>query len=318
MKSKNVAGMSLKGGRKDNFFFCLLEHYPENDRWFLKSLLQVKDEEGKDGNEAIKTWLNDYEPQALVVDIPLTNPECKTCKKDCKGAADCEEEATKKIQKQINSILLEDLRIREENPKQYEFDRNVDDLIDYSKDFFDKETHDHILSRSFKRKLKKGYLPYWNRPIDVWVWYYYYDSLLDMFNIAYDSFGNISLMRLFRFSYLKSHFSSTLNLHEGNIHLTIIELLRASIIRKKDALTFMEVEAGIESRLDIIKAIEKKLDIFIYDNDLETIVHNPRAFESFLLALAGKNISLKKIRTVPDWAKGKESNFVVPIFSRNK
>jgi len=47
MDSKNVAGMSLKGGRKDNFYFCLLEHYPEKDRWFLRSLLHVKDEEGK-------------------------------------------------------------------------------------------------------------------------------------------------------------------------------------------------------------------------------------------------------------------------------
>ena len=50
---RNIAGMSMKGGRKDNFFFCLLEHFDDGDRWFLRSLLQVKDEEDLAGDEGI-------------------------------------------------------------------------------------------------------------------------------------------------------------------------------------------------------------------------------------------------------------------------
>ena len=29
---KNIAGMSMKGGRKDNFFFCLLEYFPKKKK----------------------------------------------------------------------------------------------------------------------------------------------------------------------------------------------------------------------------------------------------------------------------------------------
>ena len=38
-----TAGMSLGGGKRENFFFRLLEHFPKEDRWFLTSLKQVKD-----------------------------------------------------------------------------------------------------------------------------------------------------------------------------------------------------------------------------------------------------------------------------------
>ena len=45
MKRENIAGMSIRGGRRDNFYLCLLEYYQESDRWFLGSLLPVRDED---------------------------------------------------------------------------------------------------------------------------------------------------------------------------------------------------------------------------------------------------------------------------------
>ena len=255
---KNIAGMSLKGGRKDQFYCCLLEYFDDQERWFLKSLLRVKDGEkqtpGKTGDETIHSWINDYQLKKLVVDVPLSYPAYHI-----KNSAkfEKEEEQLKHVQELIEDLLKEDEKRVTENPKKYEQNRNDDDLIDYSKDILKIETFEHILSRSFKRRLKKGFLPYWNRTLDFWVWYYYYDQLLDIFNISFDSFGNVSLMNLFRFDFLKAKFPDSLELFESNYQITLIELLRSSVISRNDIYGLFDIEGVVEARLDIIKKIEK-------------------------------------------------------------
>ena len=313
MEMKNVAGLSMKGGRKDNFIFCLIEYYPDQSRWFLKSLLQVKDEEGRDGDEAIREWISKYKLKNLVVDFPLSTPSCHSCELACPGAVLCQVESVLKVREEIQALIDEDLKIQNHHPKEYERKRNEADEIDYSRDVMAKPTDQHLLSRSFKRRLKKGYLPYWNRPLDFWVWKHYYDQLLDLFNLSFDSFGTTSLMIQSRFTYLRRHFPQDFNLYESHLPILLIELLRAGIIHKRDVLQLSDIEMGMESRLDIIKKIEEHLKVFIYDHDLEFLVKNPRAFESFLLAIVGQNIHLGKQRSLPDWAL-EESQFVIPSF----
>ncbi len=306
MDTKNIGSLSMKGGRNDNFYFCLLEYYPESKRWFLKSLLPVKDEEVSHNDDAIHAWINNYDVKQLVVDFPLSKP-----------AIECTTDAEKNIavvQEKIKNLLDEDQKLINENPKRYEQERNKADEIVYNRDIFSKETAHHLLSRSFKRRLKKGFLPYWNRTLDFWVWKYYYDQILEMFNTSFDSFGNVSLMVLFRFNYIKRHFPKELELFEANAQIIIVELLRSKIILKKDVELLSDMDLGYETRLETIKKIESKLDIFIYNHDLEILVKNPRAFESFLLALAGQNVLQKKNRELPDWTLPQETNFIIPDF----
>ena len=73
MKANNIGSLSMKGGRNDNFYFCLIEYYPDSKRWFLKSLLPVKDEEAIDNDDAIHAWINNFDVKQLVVDFPLSN-----------------------------------------------------------------------------------------------------------------------------------------------------------------------------------------------------------------------------------------------------
>lgn len=314
MESKNIAGMSMKGGRKDNFYFCLLEYYPDSSRWFLKSLLQVRDEEGRDGDDAVREWIEDFKLRQLVVDFPLSSPACHTCKLDCPGVEACPKTEVFPVRERIKRLLQEDMDILERHPKSYERARNLDDEIDVNKDVLEKETHDHMLSRPFKRRLKKGFLPYWNRAVDFWIWRHYYDQLLDIFNSSYDSFGNTSLMLISRFSYLRRHFPQDLELFESNAPVILIELLRSKIIQRKDIDLLNDIELGVEARLDIIRKIEKNLSIFIYDRDLEILVRQPRAFESFLMAVAGQNIQIGKSRKLPEWTQPEETKFVAPAF----
>lgn len=314
MEIKNIGSLSMKGGRNDNFYFCLIEYYSDSGRWFLKSLLPVKDEEANDSDDAIRDWLYNYNVKQLVVDFPLSKPACNDCELECPGATQCPVGSISTVREKIKNLLNEDQKLFSSNPKKYEQDRNKADEIVYNKDIFSKETADHLLSRSFKRRLKKGFLPYWNRPLDFWIWKYYYDQILEMFNTSFDSFGNISLMILSRFSYIKRHFPKGLELFEANEQMILIELLRSKIILKKDVALLADIDLGLEARLDTIKKIESKLDIFIYNHDLEILVKNPRAFDSFLLSLAGQNVLQKKNRQLPDWTEPHRSQFIIPNF----
>lgn len=314
MELKNIAGLSMKGGRNDRFIFCLIEHYPDQDRWFLKSLLQSRDEEGRDGDQAIRDWIDQFHLKELVVDFPLSEPACQICKLDCPGVNQCPDPSVVFVRRAIDKILDEDLKLQQKHPKEYERKRIEDLEFNPRKDIMAKEAHHHLLSRSFKRRLKKGYLPYWNRPIDFWIWRHYYDQLLELFNLSFDSFGSTSLMIQSRFSYLKRHFPNTLKLYESSIPVLLIELFRAGILHKQELQGLNDLELGAESRLDIIRKIESSCNLFIYDRDLEALVENPRAFDSFLLAVVGQNIHLNRSRPI-EKSYLEQSSFVIPSFS---
>ena len=250
----------------------------------------------------------------MVLDTPLSNPACHKCKLDCPGVEKCPEESVTQVKSLVTKVIAEDEKLRDEHPKTYEIQRNQADEYDHTRDILGKDSTHHILSRPFKRRLKKPYLPYWNRPIDVWMWFSYYDQMLELFNITYDSFGNSSLMIQSRLSYLKRHFPKDLSLYESHTAMILIELLKSKIIYQRDILHLTDLDWAIESRLDILKRIEKKLNIFIYDHDLELLCKNSRAFDSFLLALAGKIMIDKKNEKLPTWPGLSDANFLVPHF----
>ena len=53
---------------------------------------------------------------------------------------------------------------------------------------------------------------------------------------------------------------------------------------------------------------------YFYDNDLELLVKNPRAFDSFLLAIAGQNNLMNKSHELPEWSYPDETKFIIPKF----
>ncbi|MGE3608518.1 MAG: hypothetical protein AB7I27_02930 [Bacteriovoracaceae bacterium] len=312
---KNVAGMSLGGGRRENFFFSLLEYYPEKKRWFLKSLHQVKDEEIRDRDEIITSWVNQYGLKQLVVDFPLSRPPCEnSCLSNCKGANSCPRPQVVAVREEMQNLLDEDAKCFQENPKKYEQDRVASLEVDYSKNLLKKNTDEHMLSRSFKRKLRKGFTPYWHRPIDFWVWKNYYDQLLEVFKTSYDSFGNVSFMLLSRLNYLLRHLPTDLKMHESNVQICLIELYRAKVISKSLLFQLFDLDLASSAREQIVLNIETHMEIFIYDNDLETIIKNTQAFDSFILSVVGQRMLMNGLRQIPDWGNSDGGNFIVPSF----
>lgn len=312
---KNVAGMSLGGGRKENFFFSLLEYYPDKKRWFLKSLHQVKDEEIRDRDEIITAWVETYGLKQLVVDFPLSRPPCEeSCLPSCPGASECPRHSVVAVRDEMKQLLDEDADFYQKNPKKYEQERVTSQEVDYSKNLLNKNTDEHMLSKSFKRKLRKGFTPYWHRPIDFWVWKNYYDQLLEVFKISYESFGNVSVMLLARLNYLLRHLPADLKMYESNIHICLLELYRARVVSKSLLLQLFDLDLAPAAREQIVKNVEQHMDIFIYNNDLDTIIKNTQAFESFLLSVIGQKMLMNGLREIPVWGNSDGGNFIVPTF----
>lgn len=307
--------MSLGGGRRENFFFSLLEYFPEKKRWFLTSLHQVKDEEISDRDEIIAAWITQYGLTQLVVDFPLSKPPCEeSCLPNCKGANVCPRESVVEVRDEMEKLLEEDARLHEENPKKYEQNRIASTEVDYSKNLLKKNTDEHMLSRSFKRKLRKGFTPYWHRPIDFWVWKNYYDQLLEVFKISYESFGNVSVMLLAKLNYLVRHLPKDLTMYESNVQICLIELYRAKVVSKSLLFQLFDLDLTSVAREQIIHNIEEHMGIFIYEKDLETIMKNSHAFDSFILSVVGQRMLMNELRTIPSWGNADGGNFIVPTF----
>lgn len=316
-KSKSIAGISLGGGKKENFFFCLLEFFEKENRWFLTSLKPVREEVNLSQDEAITNWVESSDLKKLIVDFPLSKPPCESCDLDCPGEQNCHHPVVTEIRSQMQQLIDEDSKLQKENPKKYEQEREEDNKVDYSRSVLYKETAHHILSKSFKRKLKKGFVPYWNRPVDYWIWKNYYDQLLGTFNVSYDSFGTVSVMLLHKFHYLLRHLPQDLSIYESDPLIILIELYRAKIITRKHLMELQDIDLNTLARVRIAKEIESKLNIFIYKNDLELISKNPKAFESFLLAIAGQALIQKNNRQIPAFGQKDTSRFIAPLFCEN-
>ncbi len=303
LKKKKLAGIGVGSGKKDSFFFCVLEHFPEEKRWFLKTCQQLKEFQYPETEDSLLSWSRDFDLSTVVVDFPLSMPLCHDCQLECPGSFHCEVTEVVNARKDLDELLAKDAVLLSKNPKKYEQERHALETGQLEK-------HDQILSKSFKRKLKKGFVPYWNRPLDLKVWKKFYDDLLLYFNISFDSFGNENLIQILRFKYLSKHFNSDLKLYESNYHICLLELLRKGVILKKNLIDMKSLETAVLGRMDILKQIEEKLNVFMYENDREVMIKNPRAFQSFILTLSGRCL----LEDSFDSYLNSEKNFFIPQF----
>ncbi|MCY4523391.1 MAG: hypothetical protein OXB84_01500 [Halobacteriovoraceae bacterium] len=298
-----IAGISMKGG-KDSFFCSLLEFFPNQKRWALRSLLALKNHSE---DTVIKNWISEHSPQKIVVDFPLSVPACQRCRLTCPGMDRCPQEEIQEIRFRMKELLANDEKMIREDPAGYKNKRGGEN------DFL-KESCEFQLSKAFKRRLNKGILPYLNRAVDFWVWCSYYDQLLKLFNMSYNSFGTISSAAFFRFSYLRRHLPCNLEFFEGSIYIYLIEFLKGDIITKRDIRNLSDINTAISARLQILEGIEKKLGVFMYQKDLDILLEDARAFDSFILSLGGLCIRENNIRELPQWSRPSETKMAIPFF----
>lgn len=294
MSTRKVGGLSLSGAQQEKAYLCLLTYFEEANRWIVENLDEITLESWE-----VKGWdhLKDhYGFESLVVDFPLTTPPCENCPLNCPGLPSCADSRVRSVFFEIEEMLVGDQKNYQQNPKLYERIRIGEKSGD-------------ILSKSFKRRLKKGFIPYWHRVIDFWIWLNYYDEMRYFFRFCYESYGTTSLFLLQKLKYLHHH-SSQMVLYESNFQLILIELLRSEILSKSK----WKLYSDEKLREWILGEVEKKLNIFLYGHEEEILIRSPKAFASFLLSLAGQCLVRSKKKDIPEWVGIDRERWVIPNF----
>ena len=300
---KNFVGaISVYGGKKDCFYLASVEHYPEGQRYFLSHLQKFSEEQFA----LLGQTLASFNLPFVITDLPLDVPPCGNCTALCPGLKSCLHPQTRAAQKFLQDLLQQDRQRYTAHPKDYERQRAAEDLG---------ERRPTLLSRSLRRRCKKGFNPYWHRPIDAYIWANYFDELQQYFKMAYDSFGNTSLMVWWRWQYWQKHLPESTIFWEGRSMLVLLALLRGQIIKVQDLRQLLDWQTGAAAKIKIVQQIERHLNFFIYDRDLEILIREPKAFDSFLLALAAVAADKGQIEHLPSWAASK-APFILPQFVR--
>ncbi len=306
-----VAGISLKSGKKESLSICVFDYFSGSDRWFLKELKQITGEAAELEDELIEQ-LREFNPDSLIVDIPIVMPLCHSCTLNCPGLKNCPVSETRTISTIISDLLENDQKLHLTHPKNYERGRVDMELFDYARNLFAKETIEPLLSRTFKRKLRKGFIPYKHRPVDFWVWCRYHDLFLEVFKTSYESIGQISQVGQQRFFYLQRHLPTKTNVYETSPYFLCLELFRKKLVAKYDLEKLSDLDFVTNARNKVLEAVIDTFDLFIYDHDWETLLKDARSFDAFLLAATGITKHLKQTENAPDWCGKSGECFLIP------
>jgi len=326
-KSTQLASWSCTGGKSEESFFG---HF-DKDKIHIRNVTELniqlnsepnkKDQENQKMSEpSILDFIAEYKPKKMIFDIPLSQPLCATCDLLCPGMELCPKKSFVEIRLKIEELLKEDHLFQSTSPKRYEREREELDLVKYNYPLLDKRTDVPLLSRSFKRKLRRGVLPYWNRPLDFWIWMNYFDAWLKIFGSSYDSFGQSSPIHWAQMTYWKKHFPQNLALYETMPQLVLLELHRGNILSKKKLLQLFDFDQAPFARLDTINTLSELLGFQMTEATIDNIVRYPRAFNSALLLLAlmqeekGKYFDLSHSAFLMDSGN---SHFLVSHFLQN-
>ncbi|MBF0297835.1 MAG: hypothetical protein HQK51_03900 [Oligoflexia bacterium] len=323
MQRTKVAGLALNSGKNEITFLCLFEYFTIDDRWFLTNITELNE-----NSEEFFDVIINHSIKNIIVDFPLSLPACQKCNLPCPGHKKCIDTNILLVRQEIDNLLLTDKEKNDKSPKKYEEDRVNDNLIDIHRDQLIKKSSDYLLSKPFKRKLRKGIIPYWNRTLDFYLWLNYYDPMLNIFNLVYDSYANSSLMKQFKHLYWKKFHPNDLMMYESNVYIILIELLRNKTISSLNLkkINSANIHDANSARESIIDSISMKLNVFIYETDKEILMKNPKAFQSFILGLAGRfinnnnnnnndnnnNKNKNQLNKLPSWAENDLCNFIVP------
>lgn len=312
--SLTPAGLSMTTSKTEDFYLTYFEIQNHEGVRFKLHIKDQSDFAQPQHDLLIVKFLKDSKVKSAIVDFPLSQSLCFSCKLQCPGSELCPKESIVHVRGLMNALIDEDNRIYKQNPKKYEVERRSDELFELEVDLLAKRTDEHLLSKAFKRRLKKGLSPYANRPLDFWVWQHYYDAYLSVFQTSFDSFGDFSFMQFAYFDYWKRHLPKDFSLHETASQLVLLELHRAEMVEKKQLIALVDINQAPLARLEIVRALTHQLHLIITESQYDKLVRNPRAFSSFILAVAGTKLQSKNVYSLPDFADVSSSHFFVPYF----
>ena len=286
--------------------YCLLEFFHQTQRWFVTSIKSLE-------INSLFSFLNGENIDLLIVDCPLSPPFCAGCSLDCLNSQECDNDDFKTMNLLIDDLFLQDEEEYKKNPKEYEYKRQ-DQKRDWKKDFLWNDFVDHTLTKSLKRRLKKGLVPYWNRSIDLWIWLSYGDLMQNYFKKTYNSYGHMSLSFYLFNQFIQKKLKADYNIYEANFYLILLELTRANVLGMKELKFSREEKIKVNERKILIEKVENFFKIFIYNEDINKMSEDEKSFEAFMLSLTGYCLFKKQTKKFPEWPQIEKTPFIIPSF----
>ena len=271
---KKVAGVYFHSGKTSQFIACVLDYFSPGNRWVLDKIYFSSDSNNT-VSDSFESWVKANKITDLVLNFPITGTVCDSCTLECPGEDNCAHPTISEMRKALSDTLEKDSNFEQKNPKDYERERNRQDEYVHAKSVFADASGKLPLSKSLKKRLRRGFIPYWNRPVDLFVWLNYYNELIKVFNYSYDSFGHSSLMNIKRLHYLYKHLKGV-NVLESNIYINFLELLKADYLSPEDLYGMKYVdEFSVSLRRNIVSKIEKNLNLYINEDDSALLTFDP-------------------------------------------
>jgi len=251
-QSKRYLGLELAGSKNSKTTLAVLEFYPKEKKVFLLDLFdQIGPNDEKSGDEVLIELINDltssYQKNEikLGVNVPMHFPPCLNCKKK-----------TCSLKK-----------------------RCMHPTYQWVKDFLKK-----IEKTDPQIKPVKEYIPYTQRPIELWLRHAVLSQIPDRLQFEIDEcLGGNKAPLTARMVYLLKYLKKTKTIE-------ILPKLSTCLIAQKlnIPIRFVEkhrkLEDGIEARTLFLDLLCKEKEIFIYEKDLQNLAKNLSSFDAFICA----------------------------------
>jgi hypothetical protein len=138
----------------------------------------------------------------------------------------------------------------------------------------------NLYQESEKRKPKKLFTPYTQRPVDLWLQQKGEEGL----DIQHAFGANLAPL-VARAHFIRRRLQ--LDCFETNPKIAVLRLGAAMKVNKSQLKVYRNSVGGDEARRIILQAMNDQLGIFFYVHDLKLMTENFHAFESFVCAFTG-------------------------------
>ena len=250
---KRYLGLDLSGARNQKTTIAVLEYYPKEEKIFLLDIHSgIGAEKKKSGDEVLIDLVSELRTSSTVLaaNVPLTFPPCSPCKrKSCSSQDKCTHPPVKWMRETVRKAAR------------------------------------RTGSRS-KPALPKtrGFTPYTQRPVELWVRYNVFPALKPDFHFDIDeTLGGNRAPLTARMGYLRPRLKGV-SLIEAWPKLTLAVLAEEIGLERRFMTSYRHLEKGIHSRGRLLEALADSCGIFIYERDPRKLADSLAAFDALLCA----------------------------------
>jgi hypothetical protein len=248
--ARRYLGLELSGAKNPRTALAAIQYFPKERKIFLVDIFErVTPQDGQSTDEALLELIDELKPGTarLAVNVPLQLPPCLAGCTDrtCSPGGRCRTAPVRWMQQYMKRVARQPAAAV---PRLREF------------------------------------TAYTQRPVELWLRY----SVLPSFDPAArfeidETLGGNKAPLTARMHFLLRHLKG-LTVSEGWPKLTVAALQHELSLSRRVVQRYRHLEEGAHARQEILEALAREHQIFIYDRDLRKLAASLAAFDAFLCA----------------------------------